>query len=88
MYFSEYKDNYTDGSDTINEYYSDYKGINKEIIDIIYAEGNIDINPYEGIIDSGCPKSVAGKAWMDSYIESQDNGLCNATYTLDFDTSH
>ena len=36
-------------------------------------EGNTDVDPYEGVIDSGCPKTVAGKAWIDAFIESKQD---------------
>ena len=32
-------------------------------------DGSMD--PYSCVVDTGCPKTVAGKKWMDLYIESQ-----------------
>ena len=51
----------------------EYEGIDKSIIEMIYMEGNKDVDPYEGVIDSGCPKTVAGKAWIDAFIESKQD---------------
>ena len=33
------------------------------------------MNPYECVIDTGCPKMVAGKDWMDAYIKTQETGI-------------
>ena len=41
----------------------------------MYKEGNSDIDPYQCIIDPGCPKTVAGKKWMDSFSETQDKNV-------------
>ena len=45
--------------------------MDKDIVETIYNEGNVDIDPYEGVVDSGCPKTVAGKPWIDAFIESK-----------------
>ena len=37
-------------------------------------EGNNDINPFFGILDTACPKTVAGRVWLDSYVESLGMG--------------
>ena len=42
-----------------------------KFIDHVYKEGNHDIDPFKGIIDSGCPRTVAGRPWLDAYIESK-----------------
>ena len=42
-----------------------------KFIDHVYKEGNHDIDPSKGIIDSGCPRTVAGRPWLDAYIESK-----------------
>ena len=31
------------------------------------------MDQYRCVIDTGCPKTVAGKIWMDAYIKSQEN---------------
>ena len=38
-------------------------------------EENKKVDPYRCIIDTGCPKTVAGEAWMDAYIESQGESV-------------
>ena len=41
----------------------------KEHMDIlVYQEGNIDVDP---VIDTGCPKTVCGKDFMDAFIASK-----------------
>ena len=71
VYLSEYKDNYKSNHEVIKDIVKGYHGIDKDIIETIYTEGNVDIDPYVGIVDSGCPKTVAGKPWMDAFIESK-----------------
>ena len=39
---------------------------------MIYKEGNNDIDPTAAIVDTGCHKTVAGKPWLDSYIQSNN----------------
>ena len=41
-----------------------------ELVEMIYKEGNNDIDPSVAIVDTGCLKTVAGRPWMDSYIQS------------------
>ena len=48
---------------------TDADNVNDDIIDIVYNEGNADIDPSYGIIDSGCGKTVAGMKWIDAYVE-------------------
>ena len=33
----------------------------------VYKEGGQNMDPYKGVIDTGCPKTVAGRKWMDAY---------------------
>ena len=42
----------------------------KDLIELVYKEGNIDIDPCVAIVDTGCPKTVAGRRWMNSYLNS------------------
>ena len=42
-----------------------------EFTEIVYNEGNSAIDPYKLIVDSACPKTVTGRSWMDSFIESK-----------------
>ena len=39
---------------------------------MIFSEGNLVLDPYKAVIDSGCPKSVTGRPWLDAFIESND----------------
>ena len=38
---------------------------------IVYSEGDLDADPYNAVVDTGCPKTVCGKAFMDSFITSK-----------------
>ena len=42
----------------------------KDIIETVYSEGNLNIDPYKLVVDSGCPKTVTGRRWLDAFIES------------------
>ena len=42
------------------------------LIETIYKEGNNDVDPTIAIIDTGCPRTVAGKPWLDSYIQTNE----------------
>ena len=39
---------------------------NGNFIEMIYKEGNNDIDPTVAIVDTGCLKTEAGKPWLDS----------------------
>ena len=41
----------------------------------MYTEGNPDISPHHGIVDTACPKTVAGKKFLDSYVETNRDDL-------------
>ena len=41
------------------------------ITKVIYQEGNSDIDPYNRVVDTGCPKTVCGKPFMDAFIASK-----------------
>ena len=49
--------------------------VKKEIVRILYEEGNNDIDPCVGIIDTGAPKTVAGRPWLQSYLSSTGQKL-------------
>ena len=34
---------------------------------LVYQEGNVDVDPYHAVVDTGCPKTVCGKTFMDIY---------------------
>ena len=38
---------------------------------MVYQEGNLDIDPYNAVVDTGCPKTVCGKPFMDAFIASK-----------------
>ena len=77
MHFSSYiKDNYDSNVECYKDNHLNILDLEeqdavKEINEIFFREGNRDINPFIGIVDSGCPKSVAGKPWMDAFVESK-----------------
>ena len=41
--------------------------LHKEVIGVIYKEGNSNIDPTKLTIDTGCTKTVAGRPWLDAY---------------------
>ena len=49
--------------------------IDKRIIEVVYSEGNLDVDPYKLVVDCGCPKTVTGKPWMDAFMESKGFGV-------------
>ena len=52
---------------------SDFLAKKTKLVEMIYNEGNTDIDPSVAIIDTGCLKTVAGRPWMDSYIKSRES---------------
>ena len=38
---------------------------------VVYQEGNSDIDPYNAVFDTGCPKTVCGNSFIDSFIVSK-----------------
>ena len=72
VHFSEYcKDILTNSSEVIRDDFYNYEGEDKDFIEIVYSEGNCDIDPYKLVVDNGCPKTVTGQPWMDAFIESK-----------------
>ena len=70
--FSKYgKGTLTNNSEVIKDALTKCKTSEKEIVEIVYNEGNADIDPYKMVVDSGCPKTVTGRPWIDAYIESK-----------------
>ena len=51
--------------------------VNKNSVHItdyeIYKNGEDNMDPYKCIMRTGCPRTVAGKIWMDAFIESKEN---------------
>ena len=70
-YFSYSNSNCKDSELTDNDVTSDCE--NSDVIKEIYKEGNDKADPYHCFVDTGCPKTVAGQPWMDSYVESLGN---------------
>ena len=54
--------------------YKTEEELKKHIAETLYQEGNIDVDPYCVIIDTGCPKTVCGKPFIDAFIESRGAG--------------
>ena len=54
--------------------YKTEEELKKHIAETVYQEGNIDVDPYCAIIDTGCPKTVCGKPFIDAFIESRGAG--------------
>ena len=48
--------------------------LKSKVIEDIFNEGNTNNDPFECIVDPGCPKTVAGKKWMDSFAETKGEG--------------
>ena len=51
------------------------RGMFDDVIEVIYKEGNVDVDPFKLVVDCGCPKTVTGKPWMDAYMESIGNDV-------------
>ena len=41
----------------------------------IYKEGEENMDPYKCIVNTGCPKIVTGRTWMDAFTESKENSI-------------
>ena len=71
--FSEYScKDFGDNLELVKDMYIDDKDRKEydDVIEVIYKEGNVDIDPFKLVVDCGCPKTVTGKPWMDAYMES------------------
>ena len=70
---SEY--NFDERNQNVDNSHFDLQGsdnssdLKREFIEVVYNEGNHDIDPFKAIIDSGCPKTVTGRPWLDAFIE-------------------
>ena len=74
VHYSKYcRDTLVDNSEVIKDAVKHCENTNsdREFIEHVYNEGNCDIDPYKLVVDCGCPKTVAGRPWMDAFIESQ-----------------
>ena len=56
-----------------DENYGRIKLVHTIEYDINKGEENMD--PYKGMINRGCSKTVAGRAWMDTFTESKDSNV-------------
>ena len=41
----------------------------KDFLNVVYSGSNIDIDPYKGVVDTGAPRTVAGRIWMEAFSE-------------------
>ena len=41
----------------------------------VYKEGEENIDPYSCIVDTGCPRTVTGRIWMEMFLESQGDNI-------------
>ena len=67
--YSRTKENYERKDD--NNESSSEEDIKDMLMKIVYSEGSLDADPYNAIVDTGCPKTVCGKAFMDAFITSK-----------------
>ena len=72
VHYSKYgKGDPTNNSEVISDTLINCEASEKELVEIVYNEGNSDIDPYKMVVDSGCPKTVTGRPWIDAFIESK-----------------
>ena len=46
------------------------EGINHDFVKAVYhGGGDINMDAYKGVVDTGAPKTVAGKAWLEAFTE-------------------
>ena len=75
VHYSKYLDNeYDDNDEVIENIKSNNDDFHDKMVEVIYQEGNPDIDPNVGIVDCACPKSVVGRPWMDAHSETIPNG--------------
>ena len=58
VHYSKYSIEFSsDNGELINDIEGDltFDSIDSEIVEIIYNEGNCDIDPYKLVVDCGCP---------------------------------
>ena len=41
----------------------------------IYKEREENMVPYKCVVNTGCPKTVTGRLWMDAFTESKENNV-------------
>ena len=74
VHFSSY-DNCYIKSENLELIKNDIESVKLEVNEIfaeeVYKEGNSNNDPFKLIVDTGCPKTVTGKKWMDSYVASK-----------------
>ena len=65
VHYSKYcKDTLTNNMEVISDTLNNCEGFEKDFIEIVYIEGNSDIDPYKLVVDSACPETVTGKPWI------------------------
>lgn len=64
-----------DSEDFSNDFAIENEKFNNDFVEIVFNEGNTDIDPFKCVVDCGAPKTVAGKRWMDSYIATKDDNF-------------
>ena len=72
VHYSKYgKGGDTNNSEVISDTLNNCEASEQELVKIVYNEGNSDIDPYKLVVDSGCPKTVTGRPWIDAFIASK-----------------
>ena len=69
------KENYSYDTDVIRDILDNCDDIDRAIVEVIYNEGDSHIDPYKLVVDSGCPKTVTGRPWLDAFIESKGDNV-------------
>ena len=57
------------------EEYVSEENVKEMITKTVYSEGNLDVDPFNAIVDTGCPKTVCGKVFMDSFLASKGENV-------------
>ena len=72
VHYSKYcRDTIYDSSEVIKEALKNCNDSERDFIEVIYSEGNCEVDPYKLIVDTACPKTVTGRPWMDAFIASK-----------------
>ena len=62
---------YSDVHEESEEKFENDNELKERFTETVYQEGNTDVDPYNAVVDTGCPKTVCGKAFMDAFISSK-----------------
>ena len=49
--------------------------LKESLNNLVYQEGNNDVDPYHAVVDTGCPKTVCGNPFMDAFIASKGDNF-------------